>query len=59
MDLKVPEKEYEELVRKATTLDRLEKVLRDLTYEERNHNRAGILADSLLWLINDIRRQME
>lgn len=59
MDLKVPEKEYEELVRKATTLDRLEKVIRDLTYEERNHNRAGILADSLLWLINDIRRQLE
>lgn len=59
MDLKVPEKEFEELVRKATTLDRLEKVMRDLTYEERNHNRAGILADALLWMINDIRRQLE
>ena len=53
------QKEYEELVLKATTLDRLEKAIRDLTYEERNHNRAGILADSLLWLINDIRRQSE
>lgn len=59
MDLKVPEKEYEELVLKATTLDRLVKVMRDLTYEERNYNRAGVLADSLLWLINDIRRQRE
>lgn len=59
MDLKVPEKQFEELVRKATTLDRLEKVIKDLTYEERNYNRAGILADSLLWLINDIRRQLE
>lgn len=59
MDLKVPEKEYEELVLKATTLDRLEKVIRDLTYEERNNNRAGILADSLLWFINNIRRQSE
>ena len=58
MDLKVPQKQFEELVRKATTLDRLEKVMRDLTYEERN-NRAGVLADALLWMINDIRRQFE
>ena len=58
MDLKVPQKQFEELVRKATTLDRLEKVMRDLTYEERN-NRAGVLADALLWMINDIRRQCE
>ena len=58
MDLKVPQKQFEELAWKASTLDRLEKVMRDLTPEERN-NRAGVLADALLWMINDIRRQCE
>ena len=48
MDLKVPQKQFEKLVMKATTLDTLEKILRDMTDEERNGYSAGIVADKVL-----------
>ncbi|MBS7382381.1 MAG: hypothetical protein KIG18_01505 [Candidatus Methanomethylophilaceae archaeon] len=58
MDLKVPEKQFEKLVTKATALDTLEKILRDLT-EERNGYSAGIVADKVLCIIENVRRQYE
>lgn len=59
MDLKVPEKQFEELVTKATALDTLEKILRDLTEEERNGYSAGIVVDKVLCIIENVRRQLE
>ena len=59
MDLKVPQKQFEELVRKATTLDTIEKFVRDLTAIQRNNFAAGELADLLLELIENTRRQCE
>ena len=59
MDLKVPEKQFEELVTKATALDTLEKILRDLTEEERNGYSAGIVADKVLCIIENVRNQVE
>ena len=59
MDLKVPEKEYEELSQKATTLDFIKEFMRDLTAEQRNNFTAGDLVDLLLDLIKNTRRQCE
>lgn len=59
MDLKVPEKEFEKLVTKAIALDTLEKILRDLTEEERNGYSAGIVVDKVLCIIENVRRQLE
>lgn len=59
MNLKVSEKEYEELVAKATALDTLEKRLKNMTDEERNGYSAGIVADKVLCIIEEVRRQSE
>ena len=59
MDLKVPEKQFEKLVTKATALDTLEKIVRDLTEEERNGYSAGIVVDKVLCIIEGVRRQLE
>ena len=59
MDLKVPEKQFEKLVTKATALDTLEKILRDLTEEERNGYSAGIVVDKVLCIIENVRRQLD
>ena len=57
MDLKVSEKEFRELSWKATTLDYIEEFMRDLTAAQRNNFAAGDLADLLLGLIKNTRRQ--
>lgn len=59
MDLKVPEKEYEELVWKAATLDYIEKFVTSLTEKERNEYTAGNLANVLIDRIEENRRQSE
>ena len=59
MDLKVPEKEYEELAWKATSLEWLERFIKNLTEKERNDFTAGDLADVLVKIIENTRRQSE
>ena len=59
MDLKVSEKEFRELSWKATTLDYIEEFMRDLTPVQRNNFTVGDLADLLLELIKNTRRQQE
>lgn len=59
MDLKVPEKEFEKLSLKATTLDYIEEYMGDLTEGQRNYRTAGELADFLLKFIENTRRQPE
>lgn len=59
MDLKVPEKEYEELTWKASTLEYMEKFLESLTERERNEYTAGNLAYVLIDIIERNRREHE
>lgn len=59
MDLKVPEKEYEELAWKASTLEYMEKFLESLTERERNEYTAGNLAFVLIDIIERNRREHE
>lgn len=59
MDLKVSEKEFQELSLKATSLDWLERFVRNLTEKERNDFTAGDLADVLIKIIENGRRQCE
>ena len=59
MDLKVSEKEFQELSLKATSLDWLERFVRNLTEKERNDFTAGDLADVLIKIIENSRRQCE
>lgn len=59
MDLKVPQKQFQKLVAKATTLDTLEKILKNMTDEQRNGYSAGIVADKVLCIIEEVRRQCE
>ena len=59
MDLKVSEKEFKELTWKADTLVYMENFMKNLTEAQRNHFTAGELADVLLKLIKNTRRQME
>ena len=59
MDLKVPEKEYEELAWKASTLEYMEKFLESLTERERNEYTAGNLAYVLIDIIERNRREHE
>ena len=59
MDLKVPEKEYEELVWKASTLEYMEKFIESLTERERKEYTAGNLANVLIDIIERNRREHE
>ena len=59
MDLKVPEKEFEELTWKASTLDYMEKFIESLTERERNEYTAGNLANVLIDIIERNRREHE
>ena len=59
MDLKVPEKEYEELTWKASTLEYMEKFIESLTERERNEYTAGNLANVLIKIIERNRREHE
>lgn len=59
MDLKVPEKEYEELAWKASTLEYMEKFLESLTERERKEYTAGNLAYVLIDIIERNRREHE
>ena len=59
MDLKVPQKQFEKLVAKATALDTLEKILKNMTDEQRNGYSAAIVADKVLCIIEEVRRQCE
>lgn len=59
MDLKVPEKEYEELAWKASTLEYMEKFLESLTERERMEYTAGNLAFVLIDIIERNRREHE
>ena len=59
MDLKVSEKEFQELSLKATTLDYIEEFLGDLTEGQRNYHTTGELADLLLKLIEHTREHSE
>ena len=59
MDLKVPEKEFRELSWKATSLEWLERFIKNLTEKERNDFTAGDLADVLVKIIENTRRQSE
>ena len=59
MDLKVPEKELEELTWKASTLEYMEKFLESLTERERNEYTAGNLAYVLIDIIERNRREHE
>ena len=59
MDLKVPEKEFEELAWKASTLEYMEKFLESLTERERNEYTAGNLAYVLIDIIERNRREHE
>ena len=59
MDLKVPEKEFEELPWKASTLDYMEKFLESLTERERKEYTAGNLAFVLIDIIERNRREHE
>ena len=59
MDLKVSEKEFEELAWKASTLEYMEKFIRSLTERERNEYTAGNLAYVLIDIIERNRREHE
>lgn len=59
MDLKVPEKELEELTWKASTLEYMEKFLESLTERERNEYTAGNLAYVLIDIIKRNRSEHE
>ena len=59
MDLKVPEKEYEELAWKASTLEYMEKFIESLTERERNEYTAGNLAHVLIDIIERNRSEHE
>lgn len=59
MDLKVPEKELEELTWKASTLEYMEKFIESLTERERNEYTAGNLAYVLIDIIERNRREHE
>lgn len=59
MDLKVSEKEFRELSWKATSLEWLERFIQNLTEKERNEYTAGDLADVLIKIIENTRRQSE
>nr|DAF77019.1 MAG TPA: hypothetical protein [Caudoviricetes sp.] len=59
MDLKVAEKEYEELAWKAGTLEYMEKFLESLTERERKEYTAGNLAYVLIDIIERNRREHE
>ena len=59
MDLKVAEKEFEELTWKASTLDYMEKFIESLTERERNEYTAGNLANVLIDIIERNRREHE
>ena len=59
MGLKVPQKQFEKLVAKATALDTLEKILKNMTDEQRNGYSAGNVADKVLCIIEEVRRQCE
>ena len=59
MDLKVPEKEFEELAWKASTLEYMEKFIESLTERERNEYTAGNLAYVLIDIIERNRREHE
>ena len=59
MDLKVLEKEFEELVWKASTLEYMEKFIESLTVRERNEYTAGNLAYVLIDIIERNRREHE
>ena len=59
MDLKVVEKEFEELVWKASTLEYMEKFIESLTERDRNEYTAGNLANVLIKIIERNRREHE
>lgn len=59
MDLKVSEKELEELTWKASTLEYMEKFLESLTERERNEYTAGNLAYVLIDIIKRNRSEHE
>lgn len=59
MDLKVPEKEYEELTWKASTLEYMEKFLESLTERERKEYTTGNLAYVLIDIIKRNRSEHE
>ena len=59
MNLKVSEKEYEELTWKASTLEYMEKLIESLTERERNEYTAGNLAYVLIDIIERNRREHE
>ena len=59
MNLKVSEKEYEELAWKASTLEYIEKFIESLTERERNEYTAGNLANVLIDIIERNRREHE
>ena len=59
MNLKVSEKEYEELAWKASTLEYMEKFIESLTERERNEYTAGNLAYVLIDIIERNRREHE
>lgn len=59
MDLKVSEKELEELTWKASTLEYMEKFLESLTERERKEYTAGNLAYVLIDIIKRNRSEHE
>ena len=59
MDLKVSEKEFQELSWKASTLEYMEKFIESLTERERKEYTAGNLANVLIDIIERNRREHE
>ena len=59
MEIKIHEKELMKWAREAGTLEGLEIVIRGLTDKERTECTAGELADRLLRVIKNGRRQCE
>ena len=59
MNLKVSEKEFEELSWKAATLEYIEKFIESLTERERNEYTAGNLTNVLIDIIERNRREHE
>lgn len=59
MDLRISEKEFEELTWKASTLDYMEKFIESLTERERKEYTAGNLAYVLIDIIERNRREHE
>ena len=59
MDLKVPQKQFEELAWKASTLEYMEKFIESLTERERKEYTAGNLANVLIDIIERNRREHE